>query len=168
MGQNDFEKKLDNEQFLKSLFDDLDKIDAEVRDGTEAVGAAVGAGIGAAGSFAALYGLGIVGLSGPGIMTALAAAGAIVGGGAVAGVGVLAAPVAALAVGGYALVSHNKKKRVRRLQGQVLAKAIGKQNEIIRKLANRAELSDAVVGELEARLEVLSRVVESVQAKLAA
>ena len=167
MGDPDFDKKLDGEKFLKALFDDLDKIDAEVRDGSEGIGAVVGGGVGAAGSFAALYGLGVVGLSGPGIMSGLAAAGALIGGGAAAGVGVLAAPVAVLAVGGYAVMGHNKKKRVRRLQGQVLAKAIGKQNEILRKLANRADLSDMVVGELEARLEVLHRVVESLQGKLA-
>lgn len=166
MGEPDFEKNLDSEQFLKSLFKDLDQIDAEVRDGSEGIGAVVGGGVGAAGSFAALYGLGLVGLSGPGIMTGLAAAGALIGGGAALGVGVLAAPVAVLAVGAYAFMSHRKKKRVRRLQGQVLAKAIGKQNEILRKLANRADLSERVVGELEARLELLQRMVESLVGRL--
>ena len=49
------------------------------------------------GSFAALYGLGsVVGLSAAGITSGLAAAGSIVGGGMVAGVFVLAAPVAVL------------------------------------------------------------------------
>lgn len=168
MSTEDFEKKLDNEKFLQSLFGDLDKIDAEVRDGSEGVGALVGGGLGAAGSFAALYGLGIVGLSGPGIMTGLAAAGALLGGGAALGVGVLAAPVAILAVGGYAIMSHRKKKRVRRLQGEVLAKAIGKQNEILRKLERRAEYSAEVVAELEARLQLLHQVVGSLQTKLAA
>ena len=166
MGELEFDKKLESEKFLKSLFEDLDKIDSEVRDGSEGIGAVVGGGVGAAGSFAALYGLGVVGLSGPGIMSGLAAAGAIIGGGAAAGVGVLAAPVAVLAVGGYAAMGHLKKKRVRRLQGQVLAKAIGKQNEILRKLANRADLSGRVGGELEARLDLLRHVVESLQAKL--
>ena len=167
MGERDFEKNLNSEDFLKTLFDDLDKIDTEVQVGSEGVGALVGGGVGAAGAFAALYGLGIVGLSGPGIMTGLAAAGTLIGGGAAAGVGVLAAPVAILAVGGYALMNYRKKKRVRELQGQVLAKAIGKQNEIIRKLAGRAELSNTVVCELEARLELLHQVVGKMQAKLA-
>lgn len=167
MNEPKFDKKLEGEKFLKSLFDDLDKIDSEVTDGFEGIGAAVGGGVGAAGSFAALYGLGVVGLSGPGIMSGLAAAGTLIGGGAAAGVGVLALPVAVLAVAGYAFINHRKKKRVRRLQGQVLAKAIGKQNEILRKLANSADLSGRVVGELEARLDLLHRVVESLQAKLA-
>ena len=61
----------------------------------EVLAGALGAGIGGVGSFAALYGLGsVVGLSAAGITSGLAAAGSIVGGGMVAGVFVLVAPVA--------------------------------------------------------------------------
>lgn len=165
MGNKDFDKKLDDEKFLKTLFKDLDQIDAEVRDGSEGMGALAGGGIGAAGSLAALYGLGVTGLSGAGIMSGLAAAGAVVGGGAVAGIGVLAAPIAVLAVGGYALMNHKKQKEVRRLQGQVLAKAISKQNEITRRLGKKSELSSAAVAELEARLSLLNQIVDSLRRK---
>ena len=48
---------------------------------SEVFGGTIGAGVGGAGSFAALYGLGVTGLSASGITSALAAAGAIVGGG---------------------------------------------------------------------------------------
>lgn len=51
-----------------------------------------GAGIGGIGSFAALYGLGTVGLSAVGITSGLATIGSVVGGGMVAGVFVMAAP----------------------------------------------------------------------------
>lgn len=62
----------------------------------EVLAGALGAGIGGVGSFAALYGLGsVVGLSAAGITSGLAAAGGIVGGGMVAGVFVLAAPIGA-------------------------------------------------------------------------
>lgn len=47
----------------------------------EVLAGALGAGIGGVGSFAALYGLGTVGLSAAGITSGLAAAGGIVGGG---------------------------------------------------------------------------------------
>ena len=47
----------------------------------EVLAGALGAGIGGVGSFAALYGLGVVGLSAAGITSGLAAAGAVVGGG---------------------------------------------------------------------------------------
>lgn len=50
----------------------------------EVLAGALGAGIGGVGSFAALYGLGVVGLSAAGITSGLAAAGAVVGGGTVA------------------------------------------------------------------------------------
>ena len=49
----------------------------------EVLSGALGAGIGGIGSFAALYGLGTVGLSAAGITSGLAAAGSIVGGGMV-------------------------------------------------------------------------------------
>ena len=79
----------------------------------EVLAGALGAGIGGVGSFSALYGLGVVGLSAAGITTGLAAAGAIVGGGMVAGVFVLAAPVAILAAGGVGIASHFKHKQLR-------------------------------------------------------
>ena len=53
----------------------------------EVLAGALGAGIGGVGSFAALYGLGVVGLSAAGITSSLATAGTIVGGGMVAAVG---------------------------------------------------------------------------------
>ena len=49
----------------------------------EVIAGALGAGIGGVGSFAALYGLGVVGLSAAGITSGLATAGAIVGRGSV-------------------------------------------------------------------------------------
>ena len=76
----------------------------------EGLTGALGAGIGGVGSFVALYGLGTVGLSAAGITSGLAAAGSIVGGGMVAGVFVLAAPVAILAAGGVGVASHLKNK----------------------------------------------------------
>ena len=77
----------------------------------EVLAGALGAGIGGVGSFAALYGLGsVVGLSAAGIASGLATAGSIVGGGMVAGIFVLAAPVAVLAAGGVGLAAHLKNK----------------------------------------------------------
>ena len=85
----------------------------------EVLAGALGAGVGAVGSFAALYGLGTVGLSAAGIMSGLAAAGggvsAVLGGAvsaSVAGVFVLAAPMVVLAAGGVGLASHLKYKQL--------------------------------------------------------
>ena len=162
----EFEKNLDNEEFLQQLFDDLDMINAEVDDASEIGGAAAGMGIGAAASFGALYGLGTVGLSAVGITTGLAAAGALVGGGMVAGIGVLAAPIAILAVGGYAIAHAAKVKRIRQLQKDVLAKALTKQNEILQRLHKKASLSAKVITELKERNLILKQIINALRKKL--
>ena len=79
----------------------------------EVLSGALGAGIGGVGSFAALYGLGTVGLSAAGITSGLAAAGSIVGGGMVAGVFVLAAPAVIFAAGVVGITSHLKSKQLK-------------------------------------------------------
>lgn len=98
------------------------------------VSGALGAGIGGAASFAALYGLGTVGLSAAGITSGLAAAGGIVGGGMAAGIFVLAAPVALLAGGGVALNVHRKKKKLKQEKERLYHEALRKHNAIIKAL----------------------------------
>lgn len=66
----------------------------------EVLGAALGAGVGGAVGFGVLYGAGVTGLSAAGITSALAAAGAIVGGAWLPAFFVLAAPAVGLGVGG--------------------------------------------------------------------
>lgn len=101
----------------------------------EVLAGAIGAGTGGAISFAALFfGGSIVGLSGPGIMTGLAAAGAIVGGGATAGVFVLAAPVAVLGAAGVGIASHVKNKKLMEAKQLCYKEAVKKQNAIIKAL----------------------------------
>ena len=105
----------------------------------EVLAGALGAGIGGVGSFAALYGLGsVVGLSAAGITSGLAAAGSIVGGGMVAGVFVLAAPVAVLAAGGVGLASHFKNKQLRQEKERLYKEALKKHEAIIQALKSEA------------------------------
>lgn len=105
----------------------------------EVLGGVLGAGIGGVGSFAALYGLGTVGLSAAGITSGLAAAGSIVGGGMVAGVFVLAAPAVVLAVGGVGLASHLKNKQLRQEKERLYQEALKKHQAIIQALKDEAE-----------------------------
>ena len=106
----------------------------------EVIAAALGAGIGGVGSFAALYGLGsVVGLSAAGITSGLAAAGSIVGGGMVAGVFVLAAPVAVLAAGGVGLAAHLKNKQLRQEKERLYKEALKKHEAIIQALKSEAD-----------------------------
>lgn len=107
----------------------------------EVLTGALGAGIGGVGSFALLYGLGTVGLSAAGITSGLAAAGAVVGGGMVAGVFVLAAPVAILAAGGVGIASHLKKKQLKQEKERLYKEAVSRHNAIIKALKAEVDAS---------------------------
>lgn len=111
----------------------------------EVLSGALGAGIGGAVSFGALYGLGTVGLSAAGITSGLAAAGSIVGGGMVAGVGVLAAPAVVLGIGGYAIASNLKGKQLRQEKERLYKEALAKHQAIIEALqAESAESKERI------------------------
>lgn len=105
----------------------------------EVLAGALGAGIGGVGSFAALYGLGVVGLSAAGITSSLATAGTIVGGGMTAGVFVLAAPVAILAATSVCVASHLKNKQLRREKERLYKEALKKHDAIIKAMKADAD-----------------------------
>lgn len=114
----------------------------------EVLAGALGAGVGGVGSFALLYGLGTVGLSAPGIMSGLAVAGGwlstAVGGAvsaSVAGIFVLAAPVAVLAAGGVGVASHLKKKQLKQEKERLYKEAVTKHNAIIKALKAEVDAS---------------------------
>lgn len=109
---------------------------------SEVLGGVVGAGFGGAVSFTALYGLGIVGFSAAGITSGLAAAGAIVGGGMVAGVFVLAAPVAIGAGTCVAVVSRIKNKQLLQEKERIYVIALEKSNEILNAMESETEASE--------------------------
>lgn len=105
----------------------------------EVLGAFLGGGVGGAASFVARYALGTAGLSAVGITSGLAAAGALVGGGIVTGIFVLAAPIAALATGGALALSWRNKKKLKEAKQIILREAIAKQNAMIKALLEEAQ-----------------------------
>ncbi len=105
----------------------------------EVLSGALGAGVGGIGSFAALYGLGTVGVSAAGITSGLATAGSIVGGGMVAGVFVLAAPAVVLAAGGVGVAAHLKNKQLRQEKERLYKEALVKHQAIIDALKEEAD-----------------------------
>ena len=117
----------------------------------EGLGAAIGATAGGAGAFGALFLAGTTGLSAAGITSGLAAAGALIGGGMVAGIGVLAAPVAILGIGGYALA----KKRKNAKHAAALATAIGKLYDIQSRLMQNAEYFRDELAQVKATIDFL-------------
>lgn len=128
---------------------------------------ALGAGIGGIGSFAALYGFGsVVGLSAAGITSGLAAAGSLVGGGMVAGVFVLAAPVAVLAAGGVGLASHLKNKQLHQEKERLYKEALAKHQAIIKALKDEAEADKERLDYLQSLNILLSRAIDDLKADL--
>ena len=122
----------------------------------EVLTGALGAGIGGIGSFAALYGLGTVGLSAAGITSGLAAAGGIIGGGMVAGVFVLAAPVAILAAGGVGIAANLKNKQLRQEKERLYAEALKKHEAIIKALKEETDADKERIDYLQS-LNILLR-----------
>jgi prefoldin subunit 5 len=109
----------------------------------------VGAGIGAVGSFTALYALGTVGLSGPGIMSGLATAGGFVSttllngavSASVAGIFVLALPVTILAAGGVRFAVYLKHKQLKQEKERLYQEALKKHNAVLQALKDEADSS---------------------------
>ena len=134
----------------------------------EALSGALGAGVGGAASFAALYfGGSVVGLSAAGITSGLAAAGALVGGGMAAGIAVLAAPAVVLGAGAVGLTAHVKNKKLADEKQTLYTKAVQKQNAIIELLKNKAKMSRERIEYLTSLNTLLQAAVRDLQHDLA-
>ena len=152
LGPEDIERAKDaaREDMKKAL----DEFGRDHPKALEAAAAAVGSTLGCTASFTALYFGGIVtGLSAPGITSALAWAGAAVGGGMAAGVGVLAAPVAILGIAGYALA----KRRTNAKLAAALGRAIEKLYNIQERLIANAEHFREELAEINAYIDQFQR-----------
>ncbi len=127
---------------------------------------ALGAGVGGAASFIALYGLGTVGLSAAGITSGLAAAGAVVGGGMVAGVFVLAAPVAVLAGVGVGVASHLKSKQLRQEKERLYKEVLSKHEAIIQAMRSEANANKERLDYLESLNILLQQAIKDLRKDL--
>ena len=146
----------------------LNDKDRTIKESTisEVLAGALGAGIGGVGSFAALYGLGVTGLSAVGITTGLAAAGAIVGGGMAAGLFVLAAPIAALAAGGVGIALHIKNKLLRQEKERLYKEALRKHEAIIKALKDEANASKERLDYLQSLNILLTQAIKDLKKDL--
>jgi hypothetical protein len=135
----------------------------------EVLTGALGAGVGGAISFGILYGAGsVVGLSAAGITSGLAAAGTVVGGGMVAGVFVLAAPVAGLAACGVGIASHLKRKQLRQEKERLYKEALKKHEAIIQALKTEANATQERVEYLQSLNILLQEAVKELKKDLGA
>lgn len=159
MQRADMDKDLAEEAGLTRVLADLDRVHAEAGEGGEVGAVFAGGGLGLVGSIAALYGLGTVGLSAVGITTGLAAAGAFLGGGMLAGIIVLGLPVFAFAFAGWAGAAALKKERVRRLQAEVLTRALLEQREVRARLEAQPPPDPDAAAALGAQDRVLDSII---------
>ena len=127
---------------------------------------ALGGSLGGAVSFAALYGLGKVGLSAAGITSGLKVAGSIVGCGMAEGVLVLAVPVAGLAAAGVGLASHLKKKQLRQEKMRIYEEALKKHQAIIQALKDELEASKERLEYLQSLNILLTQALKDLQKDL--
>ena len=133
---------------------------------SEVLAGALGAGIGGVGSFAALYGLGVTGLSAAGITSGLAAAGAVIGGGMAAGLFVLAAPIAALAAAGAGIALHRKNKLLRQEKERLYKEALRKHEAIIKALKDEANASKERLDYLQSLNILLTQAIKDLKKDL--
>lgn len=140
----------------------------------EILGAALGATAGGIGSFMALYALGTVGLGAAGIASGLATAGGVASvaiGGAlspmVAGVFVLAAPVAVLAVGGYATLSYAKNKKLKQEKERLYQEALRKHDAIQNALRKETDASKERIDYLNSLVILLSHALTDLKEDIA-
>ena len=132
----------------------------------EVLGGALGAGIGGVGSFAALYGLGVVGFSAPGITSGLAAAGSVIGCGMVGGIFVLAAPVAGLAAVGVGVASYLKNKQLLQEKERLYKEVLSKHEAIIKAMKTEADAGKERMDYLQSLNILLQRAIKDLQADL--
>ena len=139
---------------LEDMREAIAELQRDFPQAAEGAAAAVGSALGGAASYTALFfGGSVTGLSAAGITSGLGAAGALVGGGMVAGIGLLAAPVAVLGVAGYAIA---KKRRNARLAA-ALNRAIMKIYRIQARLVANAEYFREELAEIKAYIDELER-----------
>jgi hypothetical protein len=108
----------------------------------EVLAGVAGAVAGGALSFVALINLGsVVGLSAAGITSGLAAAGAIVGGGMVAGITVIAAPAVILGAGAVGVTAAVKRRKLTEKKEELLKAAITKYDAIVRTFKDEIDMT---------------------------
>jgi hypothetical protein len=149
----DDEVKQMKDQATKDVKDALDQLEKDYPGASEGLAAVVGATGGGASSTTALYFAGAKGFSASGITSGLAAIGRLVGGGMTAGVALLAVPVAALAVGAYAVTKQRKSARL----ATALRTAIAKIYAVQERLLQNAEYFKEELAGIKATIEVLQR-----------
>ncbi|WP_254613466.1 ADP-ribosylglycohydrolase family protein [Streptococcus suis] len=152
-----------NEAGLSTLDPNRVMADSPLKD---VLAMGLGAGLGGVVSYGALYALGTAGLSAAGITSGLAAAGALIGGGMVAGFFVLAAPVAILAGGGLAIANILNQQHLQQEKNRLYKVALQKHQAIIEALKNENQENKERIDYLTSLNILLQKVIEELKEDL--
>lgn len=152
-----------NEAGLSTLDSNRVMADSPLKD---VLAMGLGAGLGGAVSYGALYALGTAGLSAAGIASGLAAAGALIGGGMVAGFFVLAAPVAILAGGGLAIANILNQQHLQQEKKRLYKVAVQKHQAIIEALKTENQENKERIDYLTSLNILLQKVIEELKEDL--
>lgn len=134
--------------------------DQSVRGAIASTAVALGAGgAGIAGGGAALFFAGVTGFSAVGITSGLAAIGSIVGGGMLAGLGLLAAGPVLLAGGGFLIARHLKVKNFREARDKLRASAMTRRDFLRNLVDKNQDLGDRLA-EYKVHLNRLTQMIE--------
>jgi hypothetical protein len=156
---NEAEKTLeDNNRITSDVSGDLGKImDSILKSEAFGIGMA-GAGLAAGGiaGVGLLSALGsVAGLSAAGITSGLAAAGTVIGGGMVAGIGVLAAPAVVLGGGAYAIAGKIKSKKLIQEKEMLIQRIMLSHDRIMIRLEKENESSVERLNHLKLTMDML-------------
>ncbi|MDY6229024.1 MAG: hypothetical protein SPH93_15440 [Clostridium sp.] len=108
----------------------------------------------------------VAGLSAAGISAGLAAAGALVGGGMVAGIGVLAAPALILGGGAYAVVSKTKQKKLIQEKEMLIQRIMLAHDKIMVRLEKEKNESNDRLNHLKLTLDMLMGIKKDMESDL--
>lgn len=125
---------------------------------SEITGGAVGVGVGAGGGMAAVYFAGVVGFSGAGLTSGLAAIGALIGGGMLAGVGLVVAAPVVLGGGGLLVARHLRTKKFKEARAKLRQHAVARQALLERLIREKGELGESL-DKYRAQLDRLTRMI---------
>lgn len=147
------------------LGDIMDKILKSEAFGVGAAGVGLAAGgIAGVGLLSAMGS--VAGLSAAGITSGLAAAGTLVGGGMVAGIGVLAAPALILGGGAYAVANKVKQKKLIQEKEMLIQRIMLAHDRIIFKLEQEKDASIERINHLKLTLDMLMGVKRDMESDL--
>lgn len=164
------EMTLNNSQRTTSdVKGDLGKImDTMLKSEAFGIGAAsAGLAVGGIAGVGLLSAMGTVaGLSAAGITSGLAAAGALIGGGMVAGIGVLAAPAVILGGGAYAIANKSKQKRLIQEKEMLIQRIMLAHDRMMLKLEQEKDASVDRLNHLKLTMDMLMGVKRDMESDL--